>query len=73
MISAVFVGHRPETDGSKQGVRQQRWALTIGGMRTKDKGRMRSIAGRVLLIRPIRLRKKRIGMENTHRFLSINK
>src|SRR5216684_5134002 len=71
MISVVFVGWRPETDGSKQGVRQQRQALTIGGMRMKDKGRMRSIARRALLMRPIRLRKRRIGMENTHQFLSI--
>src|SRR5713226_10566561 len=60
-ISAAFVGWRPETDGSKQGVRQQRRALTVGGMRAKDKGRMRSIAGRVLLMRPITPRRKRVG------------
>jgi hypothetical protein len=53
-------------------VRQQRQALTFG-LRTKDKDRMRSIGGRVLLMKTIRLRKKRVGTENTYRFLSIDK
>jgi hypothetical protein len=33
---------------------------------------MRSIGGRVLLMKPIRLRKKKVGRENTYRFLSID-
>jgi len=53
-------------------VRQQRQALTFG-LRTEDKDGMRSVGGRVLLMKPIRLRKKRVGTENTYRFLSIDK
>jgi hypothetical protein len=34
---------------------------------------MRSIGGRVLLMKPIRLRKKRVRTENTYGFLSIDK
>jgi len=34
---------------------------------------MRSIGGRVLLMKPIRLRKGRAGTEKTYRFLSIDK
>jgi hypothetical protein len=43
------------------------------GLRTKDKVRMRSIGGRVLLMKPIRLRKRRVGTENTYQFPSIDK
>lgn len=46
-------------------------ALTFGGLRTKDKYRMRSIGGRVLLIKPIRLRKKSVNGE--YQFPSIDK
>jgi hypothetical protein len=47
--------------------------LTVGSLRTEDKDRMRSIGGRVLLLKPIRLRKKRVRTENTYGFLSIDK
>jgi hypothetical protein len=43
----------------KQGVGEQRRALTVSGLRPKDKGRMGSIGRKVLLMKPIKAEKER--------------
>jgi hypothetical protein len=57
----------------KQRVGEQRRALTVGSLRTKDKGRVGSIGGRVLLMNLIRRTKMKVEEGNTYRFLSIDK
>jgi hypothetical protein len=54
-------------------VGEQRRALTVGSLRTKDESRMGSISGRVLLMKLISRRKMHVGEDNTYRFLSIDK
>ena len=58
-ISTAFVGRGPGTDLNQQ-VRQQRRVLSAGSPRMKDKDRMRSIGGRVLMMKPIRPGKKSV-------------
>lgn len=47
--------------------------VLVGSLRTKDKDGMRSIGGRILLMKPIKLRRKRVRMEITYQFSSIDK